>query len=53
MYVCVYSLIGHFSAFIFLSQLHIFQLIFNPKQQSLFDQKEKTIKPFGLRMKHI
>ena len=27
--------------------------IFYPKQQSLFDQKEKTIKPFGLRMKHI
>ena len=27
--------------------------IFYPKQQSLFDQKQKTIKPFGLRMKHI
>ena len=27
--------------------------IFYPKQQSLFDQKEKTIKPFGLCMKHI
>ena len=27
--------------------------IFYPKQQSLFDKKEKTIKPFGLRMKHI
>ena len=27
--------------------------IFYPKQQSLFDQKEKTVKPFGLRMKHI
>ena len=27
--------------------------IFYPKQKSLFDQKEKTIKPFGLRMKHI
>ena len=26
---------------------------FYPKQKSLFDQKEKTIKPFGLRMKHI
>ena len=27
--------------------------IFNPKKQSLFDQKEKTIKLFDLRMKHI
>ena len=27
--------------------------IFYPKQQSLFHQKEKTIKPFGLHMKHI
>ena len=27
--------------------------IFYPKQKSLVDQKEKTIKPFGLRMKHI
>ena len=27
--------------------------IFYPKQKSLFDQKEKIIKPFGLRMKHI
>ena len=27
--------------------------IFYPKQKSLFDQKEKTIKPFDLRMKHI
>ena len=26
---------------------------FNPKQLSLLDQKEKTIKPFGLRMKPI
>ena len=27
--------------------------IFYPKQQSLFDQKEKTIKPFGPRIKHL
>ena len=27
--------------------------IFYPKQKSLFDQKEKTIKHFDLRMKHI
>ena len=26
---------------------------FNPKQQNLFEQREKTIKIFGLRMKHI
>ena len=26
---------------------------FNPKQQNLFEQREKTIKTFGLRMKHI
>ena len=25
---------------------------FNPKQQNLFEQREKTIKSFGLRMKH-
>ena len=26
---------------------------FNPKQQNLFEQREKTVKTFGLHMKHI
>ena len=30
-----------------------YDCIFNPKQQSLFEQREKTIKAFGLCMKHI
>ena len=31
----------------------VYDCTFNPKQQNLFDQREKTIKTFSLRMKHV
>ena len=31
----------------------VYDCIFNPKQQNLFEEREKTIKSFGLHMKHI